>query len=157
MDKKESSGRVKIIIWSIIIILFIAIYFTFFYSYKCNSMACFKEHQRRCNLISSKTVYTNDVEDATWKYHIRKKVGDTCKVNVELVQLKKGEADLSELEGKSMNCYPALGTIIAPESDLSNCHGELKEGLQEAIINKLHKYIVSNLGEIAEELNKPLS
>src|SRR3989344_8512219 len=152
MDKKESSGRVKIIIWSIIIILFIAIYFTFFYSYKCKSLACFKEHQRRCNLISSKTIFTNDGDEATWFYHIRGQVKDECKVYVKFIHLKKGDASFTELEGRSMDCYVPIGSEVAPESDITKCHGELKEGLQEEMIKKLHKYIVSNLGEISEEL-----
>lgn len=150
------SLTLKIVISFIIVILIAAIYFTFFYSYKCKDLACFREHQRRCNLISSKTTYINDVEDATWSYYIKGKKGYQCKIEVKLLQIKKGDLSFSKLEGSSMNCYVQAGSTVAPESDLSNCHGDLKEGLQETIINKLHKYIVNNLGEIGEGLKKPL-
>jgi hypothetical protein len=60
--------------------------------------------------------------------------------------------DRTELEGQSMNCLVPLGSSAAPEADISNCHGILKEELQEMIINKLHAYVVDNLGEIGDEL-----
>ena len=41
--------------------------------------------------------------------------------------------------------------MIFPESDINNCHGLLKEGLQDLFISKLHRYIVQNLGEINVE------
>src|SRR3989338_2722717 len=113
MNKRGMSLTLKIVISFIIVILIAAIYFTFFYSYK-------------------------------------------CKIEVKLLQIKKGDLSFSKLEGSSMNCYVQAGSTVAPESDLSNCHGDLKEGLQETIINKLHKYIVNNLGEIGEGLKKPL-
>ena len=156
MNKRVFDTRLKIVIALIIVILAITIYFTFFYSYKCKNISCFREHQRRCNLISSKTTFVNDVEDATWFYHIKGKKGDECKVQVKLLQVKKGDVSFSKLEGQSMNCYVPIGSVAAPESDISNCHGLLKENLQETINNKLHKYIVGNLGEISGELEKPL-
>ncbi|PIN90666.1 hypothetical protein COU57_02840 [Candidatus Pacearchaeota archaeon CG10_big_fil_rev_8_21_14_0_10_32_14] len=156
MFERGFNRKAILIIGLIVILLIVAVYFTFFYSYKCKSLACFKEHQRRCNLISSKTIYTNDGDEATWFYHIRGQVKDECKIFVELVQLKKGEASFTQLEGKSMDCYVPIGSDISPESDITECHGKLKEGLQEEMIKKLHKYIVSNLGDISEELQKPL-
>ena len=156
MNKRGLGAKLKIVIVLIIVILAIAIYFTFFYSYKCKDISCFREHQKRCNLISSKTTFVNDIEDATWFYHIKGKKGNECKVQVKLLQVKKGDVSFSKLEGQSMNCYVPIGSVVAPESDISNCHGLLKEDLQETIINKLHKYIVNNLGEISEELEKPL-
>ena len=156
MFKRGLDKKVVLIFGVIIILLFVAVYFTFFYSYKCKSLACFKEHQRRCNLISSKTIFTNDGDEATWFYHIRGQVKDECKVYVKFIHLKKGDTSFTELEGRSMDCYVPIGSEVAPESDITKCHGELKEGLQEEMIKKLHKYIVSNLGEISEELQKPL-
>ena len=55
-----------------------------------------------------------------------------------------------------MDCYVPLGSIVSPESNLAECHGLLKEGLQETIINKLHAYIVKNVGQIGEELQKAI-
>ena len=149
----KKRGSVKAILLVVIVILIlIAIYFTFFFSYTCKDLSCFRAHQEKC----SRTKFTNYVEDATWKYSIAGKSKGECKINVKLAELKKGEINFKEFEGKSMNCYLPKGSIAAPESDLSKCHGELKEALQETIINKLHAYIINNLGEINEELRKAI-
>ena len=47
--------------------------------------------------------------------------------------------------------YPK-GIPIYPEKDLSKCHGRLKEELQAIIINKLHTYIIENIGEFRGNL-----
>ncbi len=156
MFGKRLDKKTVLILGVIVILAIIAVFFTFFYSYKCDSLACFKEHQRRCNYISSKTTFLNDGDEATWFYHIRGQVKDECKITVQLIQLKKGDASFTQYEGLSMDCYVPIGSEIAPESDITQCHGVLKESLQEEMIKKLHKYIVSNLGEISAELQKPL-
>ena len=47
--------------------------------------------------------------------------------------------------------------IMNPESDIGSCHGPLKEGLQDLIIQKLHSYLVQNLGRInLEVLDLPI-
>jgi hypothetical protein len=53
-----------------------------------------------------------------------------------------------------MTCYYPLGTAAYAEKDLSKCHGLLKEELQTIIINKLHAYILENLGKVEEGLEK---
>lgn len=141
----------KSVAWLIVlavIVFFGALYFTFAFSYSCNDSGCFQSHQVKC----SRTVYLNDGEDATWRYKIKGFSDGRCKVNVELVQFKKGTIDLVKLEGNEMSCYLPKGSLISPESDLSACHGLLKEGLQDVIINKLHNYIVDNIGQVSDEL-----
>jgi len=56
-----------------------------------------------------------------------------------------------------MVCNIPLGSVILPESDLTNCHGILKENLQEQTIIKLHNYISQNLGQINAEMFSPLN
>jgi len=63
---------------------------------------------------------------------------------------------MSVLEGKDMLCYLPLGSISAPQENLARCHGSLKEEMQAIIIKRLHNYIVDNLGEIGEELERAL-
>ena len=130
------------------IIAILAVYFTFFFYYKCTDTDCFRAHQEKC----SKTKFINDAQDATWGYAIKGKSSGQCKIEVELVQIKQGEKTLEELEGNKMLCYLPLGNTANPEADISKCHGLLKEKLQETIINKLHAYILKNVGEISEEL-----
>jgi hypothetical protein len=55
-----------------------------------------------------------------------------------------------------MDCYLQIGDISLPESDLTKCHGRLKEELQEIIIENAHRYIIENIGEINKELNKTI-
>jgi len=134
----------------IIIILIAAVYFTFFFSYKCKDISCFQEHQKKC----VKTKFVDDTEDITWEYIIKGKNNGICEIEVQALQIKKGAIDKSKLEGKSMNCYLPLGSTNSPQADIAICHGILKEELQNIIIQKLHSYIVENIGEIGEEIKK---
>ena len=144
-------GR-KIFIAIIIIVLLVAIYFTFFCFPKCNDLACFRAHQQKC----SKAKYLDEAESVLWKYRILGKEDGKCEIEVEVLRINEGGLDKKVLEGKSMMCLLPLGSISAPESDLSGCRGFLKEELQGLIIRKLHTYVLDNIGEINEELQKPL-
>ena len=68
-----------------------------------------------------------------------------------MLQLKQGNADLSNLEGKSMECSVFLGSTNDPDDNLNNCHGRLREEIQEVIIQRLHSQVVENIGEISRE------
>jgi hypothetical protein len=149
--KKRNNWKAYLII-GIIILLIAAIYFTFFFYYSCDDLSCFQSHQEKC----VKTKFINDEEDTTWKYTIQGKEGDRCEITVEALVIKKGSADKQKLEGKEMNCYLPLRSIATPESDLARCHGELKEEMQNLIIQKLHAYIIENVEEIDEELEQIL-
>ncbi|MFQ5531454.1 MAG: hypothetical protein ACE5ES_02455, partial [Candidatus Nanoarchaeia archaeon] len=58
------------------------------------------------------------------------------------------------LEGLKMTCSLPIGDISSPEDNLKNCQGPLKEELQNLIIQKMHAYILDNLGDIGEELGR---
>ena len=133
-----------------LVVLLTAIYFTFFFHYTCYNNACFKEHQKEC--VS--TIYIKDGEEVVWGYHIQGKEDENCLIDLTLIQVKKGTLDKQSLEGKSMVCQLNIKNTKNPESDISLCHGLLKEEMQKLIIDNLHKYIVSNLGQISEALNK---
>lgn len=147
--KKESNWKAYPIIL-IVILLIIAIYFTFFYYYSCEDMACFKSHQEKC----VKTKFVNNEEDIMWRYIIEGKEGNKCKINVDVLIVKEGSNDKQVLEGKSMDCFLPLGSIESPESDLGICTGGLKEEIQNIIIQKFHAYILDNIGQISQELEK---
>jgi len=136
----------------LILLLGVAIYFTFFFSYSCDDLACFQAHQRKC----AKTNFINDQEDLTWNYFIKGKDNGKCIINVKVLKIKQGTTDKEKLVGKDMDCFVPLGSAVAPESDISRCHGVLKEELQNLIVQKLYSYIVDNLGEISEELQKAI-
>ena len=76
---------------------------------------------------------------------------------VEALQIIRGLAKTRDLEGTSMICNLPLGAngdtiIIPPEIDPNNCKGLLKEEIQTLIIERLHQYILDNIGDIAESL-----
>lgn len=133
----------RTIFWivSLVIALSVASYFTFGFFYKCNDISCFKKHQAKC----AKTEYYFDGNESTWLYKIHGVEEGKCSIVVKLIQVKKGRLDKEGLEGKEMDCFLDIGSLAAPESDLSKCHGRLKEDLQEIIIRNTHAEIVSNL------------
>lgn len=150
----------KRVIFLIIIfaLLIIVLFFSFGFSRKCSSKECFNDAMIGCK----KVVYTDDSENVTWRYSIygensvlsifRKK--ESCEINVKLLQVKAGDAELEKGQGLSMDCEIPYGVVASPQADISKCHGLLREFLQEQIIQRLHKYIVSNVGQIDEELGR---
>jgi len=149
LNKKGVKGKLILGIFALIVIVG-AIYFFFFFNYTCNDIACFNAHQIKCD----HTKFVNDADDARWGYKILGKDGNVCRIEVAMLQLNKGEVSLERLVGKSMICDTPLGFSSAPESDISVCHGRLKEELQQVIIEKMHSYIVDNLGDIGSSLNE---
>ena len=139
-----------VIITLIVVVGILAVYFSFFYSKSCGDMSCFNSGLSTCRRVT----FFHDLQDGSWIYKVKGKSGEQCKVNVELVKLKQGGVELLSLEGKEMACHLPFGVVASPQENLENCHGELKEEMQDVIITRLHNYIVDNLGEISAELEK---
>ncbi len=135
-----------------VVVLAAAIYFSFFFDYNCDDKACFQAHQQKC----SRTNFINDIEEATWEYNIKGKNDGACEIEVKMLQIKEGTLDKKKLEGLTMICTLPIGSAASPESDIGLCHGELKEEMQNLIIQKLHYYIIDNIGQIDEELENPV-
>lgn len=123
-------------------------YLNFFYETKCETLECWDYHLSNCK----RAEFVNSKPDLVWRYTIIGKKGNNCIVNAEIVRVITGLADRRGLEGKSMECGMPLGVIDDPERNIGKCSGKLKEEMQNMIIQKLHEYIVDNLGEINEEL-----
>lgn len=149
MEKGDWIAVISIIL---IILIGVAVYFTFFFAYTCNDLSCFQAHQKEC----ARTEFVKDSAEITWKYFIKGKEDGKCVVNVEVFKVKTGGVENANLVGKDMDCSLPLGSNVVPESDISRCHGLLKEEMQNMIIQKLHAYILDNLGEIGEELEKAI-
>jgi len=136
----------------IVVVVILALYFTFSYTKSCKDASCFNSALTKC----SKASYINEAEDASWFYSIKGKHSGECEIEVELLQLKQGTNVIAGLEGESMLCYTPIGVITSPQANLDKCHGLLKEDMQSLVINKLHNYIVENLGQISGELTKAI-
>jgi hypothetical protein len=154
MKKKqlpEEKNRVWIIIFVLILVfLAVTIYLNFFYSKKCKDSECFNSALARCR----KAEFQNKNSDATWLYRINGLSRGKCLVTVKNNWVKLDEA--KPIEGKSMLCSLPKGVVMAPESDLNECHGLLKESLQDVIIERMHTYIVQNIGQISENFRQPV-
>ena len=134
----------------IIIVLAAALYFSFMFTPKCQNLACWETKLKSWSRAS----FINEPIDVTWKYKINGKQDSTCKVEVTAVDIKRGLKKTEALEGKSMSCYLALGAVVVPEANPNLCNGRLKEEMQGLIIEKLHEYIISNIGTINKELTQ---
>lgn len=157
MEEKESYYRNKeilkfIIIVFIFLVILTFVYYFFFYRKICQNKDCFANSLVKCN----KAVWINDAEEATWLYTIKGASEKDCEVEVKLLIVKKGKVEMEKAQGKSMTCYLPLNTFMSPEQDLGKCSGLLKEELQDLLIKRLNSYIIENLGQVSEELTKPI-
>ena len=139
-----------IIISSIIIVLAIAVFITFFYQPRCDNTTCWETKLIEC----SRATYIHNPLDVTWEYKINGKTEGRCEVEVTALQIKRGLKKTEVLEGKSMTCFLPLGATTAPEANPNLCTGRLKEEMQNLIIIKLHEYVIQNVGPIEESLRE---
>jgi len=136
------------VIVSIVIVIVIAIGGYFFYTGpQCGSEECFNDNLIECKRSS----FIADKPDTVLGYQILSVIEGKCRVEVELIQVKRGSGDLVGLEGEKMICELQKGVFTQPESDIKDCHGSLKEGIQEAIIQRMHSQLIENIGQIKLE------
>lgn len=157
MTEKEGDYRNKeilkfIVVVFIFLLILTFVYYFFFYRRVCKDKQCFANSLVECN----KAMWINDAEEATWLYTIKGASENNCEVEVKLLIIKKGKVEMEKAQGKSMTCSLPLNTFISPEQDLGRCSGLLKEELQDLLIRRLNSYILENLGQVSEELTKPI-
>jgi hypothetical protein len=113
----------------------------------CETLECFQDQM----VVCGPATFTNEEREASWKYEIQRLAKEGCLIEVTLLQAKEGELHLRAFEGDSMICTYPRGVVAYPDKDMSFCHGKLKEDLQGLVIEKLHGYIIKNLGDIKQE------
>jgi len=155
--EKEGYGKlyqklvISFAILTLVLIIFLTYYF-FYYEKSCANEECFKKAFDKC----SRTNFIKENDQASWLYQI---IGNTekskCQVRVTLMNLKQGTIENQVLEEKSMICGVIRDNALNCEGDLSSCTGILKEQMQEIIIQRMHNYILKNVGEIEEQFNQP--
>jgi hypothetical protein len=152
--KKEKRLNMRFRVFTALIILIVflvlfSIWFFFFeYARPCQDSECFVESMKNCERVS----WIKEDSQASWRYIILgSDTRDSCKVEVELVRMKEGTIDAERLQGEKMICKVIKGDTQFPEKDISRCSGKLKEELQDIIIQRLHNYILQNLGDIKGE------
>jgi hypothetical protein len=149
MEIRRDNPLNWVILFFIIIILVLAIYFTWFYWPTCENNECYIAHQEKCGRVR----YAYETEDKIWNFRTLGREDGNCEIEVILSKIKKGDVTLKSLEGKKMLCTLPLGTSESPEANLGRCTGRLKEEIQEQIIKRLHLYIVDNVNEVKEGLS----
>lgn len=133
------------------IVLVVAVGFFWFYGYdECKDSECFYEGLKSCERVT----YVGG-DDMIFEYKVKGASGDLCEVGVKLLQANLPARESEKLEGQEMSCFVEKGLAVAPESDIGNCHGRLKEELQELIIGKLQNYLIENLGQLNFESGLP--
>lgn len=143
--RPRKSFFVTITLTIIIIAILIGVYFLFFYTSSCEDKQCFDSALDRCKRVS--LIKTD--ENAVWSYKILGPGEKGCRIEVELIQLKRGQVEIQKLEENKMVC-DYVNSESYPEDDVSMCSGKLKEELQDIIIKRMHDYLLKNLGDIQE-------
>jgi len=149
-NKSEKIKRnKKILVLGVVFAVLLAatIYFFFIYKPECKTVSCFTSALVECK----KSTFTSQQATSLWFYSINGKSQDKCEVYVKAVSISSDAETKKALEGKSMICsIPVEDAGIAPESKIENCHGILKEGIQDQIIKKMHLFIIQNIGQIEQ-------
>jgi len=137
---------ISIIILIVAVIVFVIILF-FLRPKQCIDSDCFLQAKATCR----KVYFVKEDSSAAWYYEIKGNSGkDSCLVNVRLLKMNQGTIDIEGLEGTQMNCIVNKDDSISPEENMKSCTGLLKEKLQEIIIDRMHDYLLKNLGDIKE-------
>ncbi len=129
----------------ILILLIVLVWANFFWYRECSNAQCFADYLKNCR--SSKFDKTGAMQ---FQYRILGIREGQCAVSVKLLQGDLNNEDSRKIEGDSMDCLLPKGMVVVPEAEIAYCHGVLKEGLQDLIISKMHKYIVQNLGDVKD-------
>jgi len=153
MELKEvlesDRGRWAIVSIAVVVILVaVIVYLLLLGGRKCGDYSCFKDSMASC----SKAEYINEMPEASWGYTVLGSSNGQCTIRVKLLQAKQGVIDMTQLGGYYMDCSYPIGISTYPESDLSKCHGRLREELQNVVIKKLYAYIIENIGQVGESL-----
>ena len=155
MAIKRGMNKVVYIISAVAVVIIIcAIAFSQLYIPKCEDIKCFKAELWKCGRAS----FLNSGENSTWLYSIKGLSADGCEIYVKAVSLKVDIATGTALTGKDMTCYipeSLLGAFM-PEEKIEYCHGILKEEIQRLMIEKMHVYIIQNIGQINQSALKPI-
>jgi len=134
-----------LIILLLLILLFASIFIGFFYKQECKTRDCFIKAMFECKKAS----FVSAQQNITWQYIIKGSVDSDCLINVKSLDVNLDSETSKKLEDKEMDCYipKKIAGSFMPEAKIEYCHGMLKEALQDLIIEKMHIYIMQNIGQ----------
>jgi hypothetical protein len=149
IKKKKRSGKNKIIFLKAIVFLSFFLFLSYigwllFFSFDdCGDLECFNENLRVCDRARF-----IDGDDMIFRYSILGRFGQECRIHTELLQGEFNNQDSLKLEGQSMVCNLPFGMVEVPENNIDECHGILKENLQDIVIKKMYSYIIQNIDNL---------
>jgi len=134
-----------LIVLLLTLLLLATIFIGFFYKQECKTRDCFIKAMFECK----KSSFESAQQNITWRYSVKGFSNADCVVGVKSVNIKMSAEVAKKLEGKYMDCYipKNIAGSFMPEAKLEYCHGLLKEALQDLIIEKMHLYIMQNIGQ----------
>ncbi len=144
----------------IIILIYTVMHYIGYFRTICEDQTCFYEKARECNQAEVKVIKDHNVY--TYTSYIEPM--NRCNLKITLARVQEGSPpEYKELlEGKSMKCtltkeQMSKLNIDNPNNIIKECHGELKEGLYELVIQRMTELVIANLGEITEETKEILN
>ena len=138
--RKNISKGFVIALIVIILSIGVGLYYQFFNYQDCGNKQCFLNAVYNCN----RAIYNT----GQWYYKVNGLSRGKCVVYVKNLRFNEASVDVvADVEGKGMLCYLGKdrGTYM-PEEKLDECHGLLKEAIQDITIKRLQLYIMQNLG-----------
>ncbi len=142
------------IVGGILLALFVAGYYTGYFRKDCEQdKQCFQEYVQECKPAQVAVIRNNNA----YLYWVGNKLGKTCEINIKSLRVDAGAPpEFKHLEGKEMSCKVPKEELVTTNFDnfdnlLQYCHGPLKEGLYEIIIQRMYALVVSQLGDIVKE------
>ena len=157
---KRMSFLAKVaIVGGILIALFVAGYYSGYFRKDCSQdQSCFQKAVEKCKPAQATVVRNNNV----YLYWVGWQLGKTCEIKIQALRIDAGAPpEFKNLEGKKMSCKIPKTELEKTNIDnfdnlLAYCHGPLKEGLYEVIIQRMYSLVVSQLGDIVKEALKVL-
>ncbi len=156
VKKKKEGGKNKLIFLKVLVLLSFFLFLSYvgwlsFFSFEeCNELECFNKNLKSCD--RAKFVGGSDM---IFRYSILGRFENDCRVHAELLQGELNNQDSLKLEGQGMICDLPFGMIGVPESNIGECHGILKENLQDIVIKKMYSYIIQNIDNLGLENANP--
>ena len=147
------------VVGGILIALFVAGYYTGYFRKDCGEdKSCFQEEVKDCKPAQVAVIRNNNA----YLYRVGNQLGESCEVRIKALRVDAGAPpEFKSLEGEEMSCKIPKTELATTNLDnfdnlLGYCHGPLKEGLYEIIIQRMYALVVSQLGDIVKEAQKVL-
>jgi len=144
----------RLLIAMIILIIAIVIYLIYlmiFQAKECKDINCYQQAMADCNKIW----FIKKDPSSVWRYEILGNAkGDACNIEVRLLKMREGAIEIEDLQDKKMICKIQKSSTAFPEKDMSQCTGVLREELQEILIQRMHNYLLENIGELQESFEE---